>query len=68
MIRHGLRSINELEEDHRNHEIKLTTKYTKATAVRNDIFDPKSLNRLFSGVLGSVDRITKSVYYNTSGS
>ena len=69
LIRRGLHSIDELEEeDYRNRKIRLTTKRSAAIIVRNDVFDPEALDRLLSGVLGSIDRIIKAVYHNTLGS
>ena len=68
LIRRGLRSIDELEEENRrNRNVRLTVKRVEAIIVGNDVFNPDSLDRLLSSVLGSVDEIVKAAYYNTSG-
>ena len=69
LIRYSLRSIDELEEEDRcNREVRLITEHAEAVTSGNDVFDPESLNRLLSGILGSTDRTIKAVYYNTLGS
>ena len=68
LIHRGLRSINKLEEeDRRNYDVRLTVERVKAITAGNNVFNPKSLDRLLSGVLGSVDRIIRAIYHNTPG-
>ena len=68
LFRYSLRLIDELEEENRrNHEIRLTAERVEAITAGNDVFNSKSLDRLLSNILGSIDGIIRAAYHNTLG-
>jgi hypothetical protein len=68
LIRRGLRSVEEMEEeDRRNREARLAAERVEAAAAGNDAFDPEVFERWLSGDLGSVGEIARAAHHNASG-
>jgi len=67
LIRRGLHSVEEMEEeDRRNREARLAAERAEAAVVGNDVFDPEAVELWLSGDLGSVGEIARAAHHNAS--